>query len=248
MALAITGGGGLALLGGVLLLGHIVGSFELDVVLAAGDLIRASPLYPCGARAGAARRLHQVRAVPVPLLAAARDGGADAGVGLSAFGDDGQGRRVPAGAAVSGAGRHRPVVLRGDRRRRATLLVGAWYALFQHDLKGLLAYSTISHLGLITLLFGLSHADGGGRRRVPHHQPRDVQGLAVHGGRHHRPRDRHARHAPAGNLRRYMPYTARWPSSPRWRWRRAAAQRLPVQGNVLRRGAGDRRPRRRAHW
>ncbi|WP_276530831.1 proton-conducting transporter transmembrane domain-containing protein, partial [Enterobacter hormaechei] len=25
-----------------------------------------------------------------------------------------------------------------------------------HDLKGLLAYSTISHLGLITLLFGLS--------------------------------------------------------------------------------------------
>src|SRR5690606_36689426 len=37
-----------------------------------------------------------------------------------------------------------------------TLLVGAWYAIFQHDLKGLLAYSTISHLGLITLLFGLS--------------------------------------------------------------------------------------------
>lgn len=27
--------------------------------------------------------------------------------------------------------------------------------MFQHDLKGLLAYSTISHLGLITLLFGL---------------------------------------------------------------------------------------------
>lgn len=36
-----------------------------------------------------------------------------------------------------------------------TLLVGAVTALFQHDLKGLLAYSTISHLGLITLLFGL---------------------------------------------------------------------------------------------
>jgi multicomponent K+:H+ antiporter subunit A len=38
----------------------------------------------------------------------------------------------------------------------ATLLVGAYVAIFQHDLKGLLAYSTISHLGLITLLFGLS--------------------------------------------------------------------------------------------
>src|SRR5690606_12054012 len=38
----------------------------------------------------------------------------------------------------------------------ATLLVGAWTALFRHDLKGLLAFSTISHLGLITLLFGLN--------------------------------------------------------------------------------------------
>ena len=36
-----------------------------------------------------------------------------------------------------------------------TLLLGAFAALFKHDLKGLLAYSTISHLGLITLLFGL---------------------------------------------------------------------------------------------
>src|SRR3546814_6512081 len=37
----------------------------------------------------------------------------------------------------------------------ATLLVGAWAAILQQDLKGLLAYSTISHLGLITLLLGL---------------------------------------------------------------------------------------------
>ena len=37
----------------------------------------------------------------------------------------------------------------------ATLLLGAWCAIFQHDLKGLLAYSTISHLGLIVLLLGL---------------------------------------------------------------------------------------------
>jgi multicomponent K+:H+ antiporter subunit A len=36
----------------------------------------------------------------------------------------------------------------------ATLLYGASQAMWQHDLKGLLAYSTISHLGLITLLFG----------------------------------------------------------------------------------------------
>lgn len=36
-----------------------------------------------------------------------------------------------------------------------TLVFGAYMALFKHDLKSLLAYSTISHLGLITLLFGL---------------------------------------------------------------------------------------------
>ena len=36
-----------------------------------------------------------------------------------------------------------------------TFLLGAFFALFQHDLKGLLAYSTVSHLGLITTLAGL---------------------------------------------------------------------------------------------
>src|SRR3546814_2957641 len=37
----------------------------------------------------------------------------------------------------------------------ATFLIGAMIALFRHDLKGLLAYSTISHLGLITALAGI---------------------------------------------------------------------------------------------
>src|SRR5690606_32905285 len=36
-----------------------------------------------------------------------------------------------------------------------TLMAGAWAAIFQQDLKGLLAYSTISHLGLIMLLLGI---------------------------------------------------------------------------------------------
>ncbi len=38
----------------------------------------------------------------------------------------------------------------------AALILGAYAAIFQNDLKGLLAYSTISHLGLITLLLGLN--------------------------------------------------------------------------------------------
>ena len=49
---------------------------------------------PPHARADPARRAHEERAIPVSFLAAACHGGADAGVGLSAFGDDGQGRRV----------------------------------------------------------------------------------------------------------------------------------------------------------
>eukprot|EP01136_Pigoraptor_vietnamica_P007693 Opistho-1_new@42111 len=39
MALTVTGTGGLCLLAGVLILGHIVGSYELDVVLAAAHVL-----------------------------------------------------------------------------------------------------------------------------------------------------------------------------------------------------------------
>src|SRR5690606_1220211 len=45
MALVVTSGGGLCLLAGVLLLGHIVGSYDLDAILAAGDLVRGHALY-----------------------------------------------------------------------------------------------------------------------------------------------------------------------------------------------------------
>ena len=40
-----------------------------------------------------------------------------------------------------------------------TLVLGAYTAMFQNDLKGLLAYSTISHLGLITLLLGMNRKE-----------------------------------------------------------------------------------------
>src|SRR5690606_30818714 len=45
MAFTVTAAGGLCLLGGVLLLGNIVGSYDLDVVLASGDLIREHNNY-----------------------------------------------------------------------------------------------------------------------------------------------------------------------------------------------------------
>src|SRR5690348_437069 len=45
MALIVTSTGGLCLFAGVLLLGHIVGSYDLDRVLAASAAIRTHPLY-----------------------------------------------------------------------------------------------------------------------------------------------------------------------------------------------------------
>jgi multicomponent K+:H+ antiporter subunit A len=155
MALAITGAGGLALLGGVLLIGHIVGSVQLDAVLAAGATIRAHPLYVpalvlvlLGAFTKSAQFpfhfwLPHAMAAPTPVSAYLHSATmVKAGVFLLA-------RMYPAlGGSDAWFWMVAPVGL-------ATLLLGAYFAIFKHDLKGLLAYSTISHLGLITLLFGL---------------------------------------------------------------------------------------------
>jgi len=45
MALAVTGAGGLAMIAGMLILGDIVGSYDLTVILQHADLIQASPMY-----------------------------------------------------------------------------------------------------------------------------------------------------------------------------------------------------------
>ena len=155
MALAVTGGGGLALLAGILLIGQVVGSFDLATVLAAGDLIRAHALYPLilvlvllGVFTKSAQFpfhfwLPHAMAAPTPVSAYLHSATmVKAGVFLLA-------RLYP---ALSGTDLWFYLV---SFTGLITLLFGAVMALFQHDLKGLLAYSTISHLGLITLLFGL---------------------------------------------------------------------------------------------
>ena len=156
MAFTVTATGGLALLGGVLLLGHMVGSLELQAVLDSGQQVRAHPLYPLalglillGALTKSAQFpfhfwLPHAMAAPTPVSAYLHSATmVKAGVFLLA-------RLWPVLSGtdawfwiVGGAG-------------LTTLLLGAYAAMFQNDLKGLLAYSTISHLGLITLLLGLN--------------------------------------------------------------------------------------------
>jgi multicomponent K+:H+ antiporter subunit A len=156
MALTVTGAGGLALLAGVLVLGHVAGSYELDAVLGAGERVRAHALYPIvlglvviaaftkSAQVPFQFWLPRAMAAPTPVSAYLHSATmVKLGVFLLA-------RLWPVLAGtqawfwiVGGVG-------------LATLLAGALRAALQTDLKGLLAYSTISHLGLITLLLGLN--------------------------------------------------------------------------------------------
>jgi len=155
MALIVTAAGGLCLLAGVLVIGRIVGSYDLDQILTSGDLIRSHDLYlPAlilvllGALTKSAQFpfhfwLPRAMAAPTPVSAYLHSATlVKAGVFLLA--------------------RLWPVMAGTDiwfwivgTVGLSTFLLGAYLAMFQNDLKGLLAYSTISHLGLITLLLGL---------------------------------------------------------------------------------------------
>ena len=155
MAFTVTTAGGLCLLTGVLILGHIVGSYELDAVLAAGDQIRAHSLYlpalilvALGALTKSAQFpfhfwLPHAMAAPTPVSAYLHSATmVKAGVFLlirlwPALGGTPEWTWLIGGAGV------------------ITLLLGSLFAIFQNDMKGLLAYSTISHLGLITVLLGI---------------------------------------------------------------------------------------------
>jgi multicomponent K+:H+ antiporter subunit A len=156
MALIVTATGGLCLLAAVLLIGRIVGSYELDRVLAAGSQIREHAWYPLilvlvlvGAFTKSAQFpfhfwLPHAMAAPTPVSAYLHSATmVKAGVFLLA-------RLWP---VLSGTGLWFTLVCGAGL---ASLLLGAAVALFQRDIKAVLAYSTISHLGLVTLLLGMN--------------------------------------------------------------------------------------------
>ncbi|MFJ5537854.1 monovalent cation/H+ antiporter subunit A [Vreelandella titanicae] len=155
MALTVTGAGGLALLAGLLLLGDMAGSFNMGDVLASGEVILADSRYPLmlglvllGAFTKSAQFpfhfwLPHAMAAPTPVSAYLHSATmVKAGIFLMA-------RLHP---AIAGSELWSVVVsLVGI----VTMLYGAWFALMKTDLKGILAFSTVSHLGLITVLLGI---------------------------------------------------------------------------------------------
>jgi multicomponent K+:H+ antiporter subunit A len=154
MALMVTGGGGLALLAGLLILAQIAGSADLTTILASRELVQASPLYPAalvliliGCFTKSAQFpfhfwLPHAMAAPTPVSAYLHSATmVKAGVFLLA-------RLWP---ALAGTELWFYLVATTGL---VTMLIGAAIALFKDDLKALLAYSTVSHLGLLTMLFG----------------------------------------------------------------------------------------------
>jgi multicomponent K+:H+ antiporter subunit A len=153
-SLFITGGGGIALLLGLLLLSFVAGSSDLTTILASGDLLRKSPLYPAmlglialGAFTKSAQTpfhiwLPDAMSAPTPASAYLHSA-----------------TMVKAGIYL--LARLNPTLGFTDLWfwllslfGLATMLTGAYLGLKQNDLKALLAYSTISQLGVLVVLIG----------------------------------------------------------------------------------------------
>jgi len=154
-ALIVTTLGGLAMLAGLVLLGQSAGSYDLVTILDSGALVRSDPMYPAalilillGAFTKSAQFpfhfwLPNAMEAPTPVSAYLHSSTmVKAGVYLLA-------RLAPVlggtalwfwSVSVVGA---------------VTMILGAAFALAQTEFKRILAYSTVSALGLIVLCLGL---------------------------------------------------------------------------------------------
>lgn len=154
-ALLVTGGGGLALLAGLVLLGTMGGSMELSVLLSSNQTLSQHALYlPAlilillGAFTKSAQFpfhfwLPSAMAAPTPVSAYLHSATmVKAGIYLMARLSPVMGGTPEWTAALTVFG-------------GITMALGAIIAVSQTDLKKLLAYSTISTLGALTLLIGM---------------------------------------------------------------------------------------------
>ncbi|CAL9365362.1 NAD(P)H-quinone oxidoreductase subunit 2, chloroplastic [Streptomyces sp. enrichment culture] len=158
-ALTVTTLGGLTMLVGFLLLGQEAGTFRISAILtdpppASGALSTAVVLILVGALTKSAvwpfsLWLPNAMAAPTPVSAYLHAAAmVKAGVYLIA-------RLAPAFAEVTP---WRPLLL---VLGSATMLLGGWRALRLHDLKLVLAHSTVSQLGFLTVLTGAGRHDTG---------------------------------------------------------------------------------------
>lgn len=154
-ALLITGLGGLAMLAGLLLLGEVAGTWEFHTLSAHSEAIRAHPYYLAivllilaGAFTKSAQFpfhfwLPNAMAAPTPVSAYLHSATmVKAGVYLIARLTPVLGDTLLWESLLIGTG-------------AITMVLGAWLALAQTDLKRLLAYSTISALGIMVFLLGM---------------------------------------------------------------------------------------------
>jgi multicomponent Na+:H+ antiporter subunit A len=157
-ALVVTGGGGLAMLAGIVLIGLASGTYAVHELLGMGPLLREHALYvPIIALilAGAFTKSAQfpfhfwlpgAMEAPAPVSAYLHAATmVKAGIYLMA-------RLTPAlGGTPAWQG---ALVAAGA----ATVIAGTVLSLGQNDMKRLLAYSTVTSLGILTLLLGLGTA------------------------------------------------------------------------------------------
>ena len=154
-AFLVTGGGGLSLLAGILVLGQIAGTYDLSGMPARAERIMASPardvallLMLVGAFTKSAQFpfhfwLPGAMAAPAPVSAYLHSATmVKAGIFL-------MGRLSPIFGASPA---FQPILLTVGL---TTFLVGGWNAVRAWDLKKLLAYSTVANLGVLTALYGI---------------------------------------------------------------------------------------------
>ena len=207
-ALAVTGGGGLAMLGGFVLLGQIAGTYELSAMAANVAAIQADPrfvpallLILLGAFTKSAQFpfhfwLPDAMAAPTPVSAYLHSATmVKAGVFLLM-------RMYP---VLAGTGHFEVIV---SVAGLVTVLFAAFIAIFKHDLKGLLAYSTVSHLGLIVFLIGLGSPLAGVAAvfHVLNHAAFKASLFMIAGIVDHETHSRDMRQL--GGLWKFMPWTA----------------------------------------
>ena len=154
-ALLITAGGGLALLAGIIIIGEISGTYEMVELLSADGVIRSNSLYITvllliliGAFTKSAQFpfhfwLPSAMEAPTPVSAYLHSATmVTAGIYLLA-------RLNP---ILGGTAEWHYIITSVGA---VTMLLGAVVSFYQSDLKRMLAYSTISVLGTLTLLVGI---------------------------------------------------------------------------------------------